>query len=57
MIIINVNVHVKAQCNNFNGALTYLPIFSLKCCESVMLYIILLQVARKLSRFCKMTYR
>jgi len=25
-----------------------------KCCESVVLYIILMEVARKLSRFCKM---
>jgi len=40
MIIINVNVHIKVECNNFNDALTYLPIFSLRCCESVMLYII-----------------
>jgi len=46
-----------AVCNNFNDALTYLPFFSLKCCESVVLYIILLEVSRNLSCFCKMASR
>ena len=30
-------------CNNFNDALTYLPFFIFQCCESVVLYIILLE--------------
>ena len=38
-------------CNNFNDILTYLPVFNFKYCESVVLYIILLEVARKKSRF------
>jgi len=29
-------------------------VYNFKSCESVVLYIILLEVARKLSRFCKM---
>ena len=41
-------------CNNFNEALTYLPFFNLKSCEAVISYFILSEVARKLSRFCKM---
>jgi len=41
-------------CNNFDDALTYLPFFIFRCCESVVLYTILLEMARKLSRFCKM---
>jgi len=44
-------------CNNFNEALTYLPYFSLKSCEAVISYFILSEVARKLSRFCKMARR
>ena len=43
-------------CNNFSDALTYLPFFSFKCCGSVALYIILLEVARELSHFCKMAH-
>jgi len=39
---------------NFNDALTYHPFFSFKCCESVVFYISLLDMAHKLSRFCKM---
>jgi len=42
-------------CNHFNDALTYLPF--LVSCESFVSYIILLDVARKLSRFCKMSRR
>ena len=38
-------------CNNFNDSIKYLPFFSFKCCESVVSYIILLDVARKLSTF------
>jgi len=37
--------------------LTYLPFFSFKCCGSVVLYILVLEVARELSRFCKMARR
>jgi len=44
-------------CNNFNDALTYLPFFSFKCRHSVVLHIILLEVAPKLSHFCKMARR
>jgi len=46
-------------CGNFNDALTYLPssLFSFKSSEHVVLYIILLEVALKLSRFCKMAQR
>ena len=44
-------------CNNWNDALTYVPFFIFRCCESVVLYIILLETARKLSRFCKMARR
>jgi len=44
-------------CNGFNDGHTCFPIFSFKCCESVVLHIILLEVARKLSRFCKMARR
>ena len=40
-------------CNNFNDSITYLPVFNFKYCESVVLYIILLEVSRELSRFCK----
>jgi len=32
-------------------------LFSFNCCEFVVLYIILLEVARELSRFCKMAHR
>jgi len=35
----------------------YLPFFSFKSCEPVVLYIILLKVARKLSHFRKMAHR
>jgi len=45
------------MCNNSNDALTYLPFLSFKCCESVVLNIILLKVACKLSCFCKMARR
>jgi len=44
-------------CNNFNEVLAYLPFFSLKSCEAVISYFILSEVARKLSRFCKMARR
>ena len=44
-------------CNNFTDSLTYLPFFLFKCCEFVVLCIILLEVARELSRFCKMVRR
>jgi len=44
-------------CNNFNEALTYLPFFGLMSYEAVFLYFILLEMAHKLSRFCKMTRR
>jgi len=44
-------------CNNFNDALIYLPFCSFKCSESVVLYIISLEVARELSHFCKMALR
>jgi len=44
-------------CYNFNDALTYLLFFIFRYCESVVLYIILLEMARKLSRFCKMARR
>jgi len=40
-----------------NDTLNSLPFVSFKCCESVVLYIILLKVARELSRFCKMARR
>jgi len=36
--------------------LQYLPFFSFKCCESVVLCIILLELARK-SRLCKTARR
>ena len=49
-----VNSYVPL-CNNFNGALI-LP-FSFKYFESVVLYIILLEVARESSRFCEMAWR
>jgi len=39
-------------CNNFNDALIFL--FSFKYFESVVLYIILLEVACELSGFCEM---
>jgi len=43
------------MCNNFTDALTYLPFFSFKCSEPVVLYTMLLEeVPRELSRFCKM---
>jgi len=38
-------------CNRFNDGLTYFSIFSFKCWDSVVLYIILLEVARELPRF------
>jgi len=41
----------------FSYALTYLPFFSFKCCDSVVLYIILLEVACESSRLCKMARR
>jgi len=44
-------------CNNLYDALTYNPFFSFKCCESVDFYLILLEVARELSRFCEMAGR
>jgi len=44
-------------CNNFNNALTCLNFFSFKCCESFVSYMILLEVARELSRFCRMAQR
>ena len=44
-------------CNNFYDALTYLPFFGFKCCEPVVSYIILLEVARKLPCFSKMVRR
>ena len=40
------------MCKNFNDILTYVPVFNFKYCESVVLYIILLEVDRELSRFC-----
>jgi len=40
-------------CNNLNDALTYVPFFIFRCCEPAVLYIILLEMARKLSRFVK----
>jgi len=43
-------------CNKFDDTLTYLPLFSFKCC-AVVLYIILLEVARELSHFCKIVRR
>ena len=30
-------------CNNLNDALTYVPFFIFRCCEPVVLYIILLE--------------
>jgi len=36
---------------------TYHPFHFFKCCESVVLYIILLEVARKLPHFYKMAGR
>jgi len=36
------------MCNNFNDPLMYLPFFSFKSCESVVLGTIFLEVARKL---------
>jgi len=42
---------------NFNDIVTYLLFSIFKCCESVALHIILLEVACKLSRFCKMAHR
>ena len=45
------------MCNNFCYALTYLPFFSFKCYESVVLYILLLKEASELSYFCKMARR
>jgi len=44
-------------CNNFNDALAYLSFSIFRCCESVVLYIILLEMVRKLSRFCKLARR
>jgi len=43
--------------NKFNEALTYLFFYSFKCCESVVLQITVLEVARELSRFSKMARR
>ena len=40
-------------CNNFNEALTYIPFFTFKSCETVISCFILSEVARKLSRFVK----
>jgi len=43
-------------CNNFCDTLLIFP-FSFEWCEFVVLYIILLEVACNLSRFCKMARR
>ena len=43
-------------CNNFNDALTYL-LFSFKSCEPCCFIHHFVDVARKLSRFCKMARR
>jgi len=43
-------------CNNFNDALIYF-LLVLNFSNPVLLYIILLEEARKLSRFCKMARR
>ena len=43
--------------NDLNDALTCLHFLNFKCCESFVLYIILLEVARELSRFRKMARR
>ena len=55
--ICNKLLFAIAQAKNFHDALTYLPIFSFKFCEFVVLYIILLEGVRKLSPFCEMTPR
>ena len=44
-------------CNNLNDILIYLLFFNFTYCESVVICIILLEVARELSRFCKMARR
>jgi len=44
-------------CNNFSDAFTFLPFFSFKYCESVVLHSIFLEVASKFSRFCEMARR
>jgi len=44
------------SCNNFNGA-SFIILFLILCYEAVVLNIILLEVARELSRFCKMVRR
>jgi len=45
------------MCNNLNDALIHRIFFSFKSCEFVVLYIIFLEVARKLSHFCIVTRR
>jgi len=44
-------------CNNFNDALTQLLFFSFKSCEHCCFIHQFVDVARKLSRFCKMARR